>query len=507
MVVASTDFRIGPTVHWNEYIPHYPLPKQLAFLSLERHMEVFYGGSAGGGKSDALLMGGLQFVHLPDYHAIIFRRTLTDLELPGSLIDRAHDWLDDTDARWDGSKHQWKFPSGSILQFGYIGQQFANQRYQSAEFQYVAFDEVAQHREFDYLFMFSRLRKLACSIHGIDDEGSPIYVDDCLECSIRRAVPIRMRSASNPPRAGDAARSTRWLEHRFQIKRKEMPNRNPPYMYVGTHPTRLYIPATHRDNKYIDQGTYRESLGNLDPVTREQLLNGDWGVYADGRFKIAWRTLYRVSPDLRSIVVLDRNGNARYTVLREHCEVFQTIDPAASSREGPGDEQIWQNKDPSSTVISTWLMTPRYDLLWWDCEIHRVEIPDVISLALTSYRRHKPKRSFVEASGLGIGVYQSLNTAGINVQPIMPHGRDKLVRATQACIRMEQGRISLPENGVGGGSTIWKEDVESQLWSWVGHPREAADIIDTLSYAAIVAYEESAEDLTETTAPRFVRTR
>ena len=44
-----------------KYIPHVPTPKQSAFLLLNCK-EAFYGGAAGGGKSDALLMCGLQYV-------------------------------------------------------------------------------------------------------------------------------------------------------------------------------------------------------------------------------------------------------------------------------------------------------------------------------------------------------------------------------------------------------------------------------------------------------------
>ena len=59
---------------WSPYIPHQPTPKQREFLSLTDR-EAFYGGAAGGGKSDALLMGALQYVHVPNYAAILFRRT------------------------------------------------------------------------------------------------------------------------------------------------------------------------------------------------------------------------------------------------------------------------------------------------------------------------------------------------------------------------------------------------------------------------------------------------
>ena len=75
-----------------KYIPHVPTPKQSAFLLLNCK-EAFYGGAAGGGKSDALLMCGLQYVDVKGYSGIIFRKTYADLVKPGALIDRAKDWL------------------------------------------------------------------------------------------------------------------------------------------------------------------------------------------------------------------------------------------------------------------------------------------------------------------------------------------------------------------------------------------------------------------------------
>src|SRR5438309_2104862 len=74
------------------FCPQRPFAKQLAFLLLP-HLEAFYGGSAGPGKSSGLLMAALQYAELPGYHAILFRKTYADLSLPGALMDRAHEWL------------------------------------------------------------------------------------------------------------------------------------------------------------------------------------------------------------------------------------------------------------------------------------------------------------------------------------------------------------------------------------------------------------------------------
>src|SRR3990167_11138644 len=67
------------------YFPHGPWPKQRVFIDLPNR-EAMYGGAAGGGKSDALLMAALQYMHVPGYAALILRKTFADLSKPDALI-------------------------------------------------------------------------------------------------------------------------------------------------------------------------------------------------------------------------------------------------------------------------------------------------------------------------------------------------------------------------------------------------------------------------------------
>jgi len=232
---------------WTRYIPHSPTAKQLAFLLLDIP-EALYGGAAGGGKSDALLMAALQYVSVPSYAALLLRRTYADLSLPGALMSRAFEWLIPTDARWKSSEKTWVFPSGATLTFGYLDHSGSEYRYQSSEFQFIGFDELTQFRESQYRYLFSRLRRLA---------------DD--------SVPLRMRSASNPGGIGHE-----WVRQRL----------------VNTDPDteeRVFIPATLEDNPYLDQAAYLQSLMQLDPITRQQLLQGDWAAREAGSlFKREW---------------------------------------------------------------------------------------------------------------------------------------------------------------------------------------------------------------------------
>jgi predicted phage terminase large subunit-like protein len=84
-------------------------------------LEALFGGAAGGGKSSALLMAALQYVDVPGYSAILFRRTFADLSLPGALMDRFKDWITRyDDIHWNANSYVATFPSGARISFGYL---------------------------------------------------------------------------------------------------------------------------------------------------------------------------------------------------------------------------------------------------------------------------------------------------------------------------------------------------------------------------------------------------
>jgi len=112
------------TPRLTKYIPYEPTPKQAAFLLMNDVKEILYGGAAGGGKSVAQLMGALQFVDIPGYSAILFRKTYADLALPGALIDMSKQWLmpfvESKEVKWSEKEKKYTFPSGATLSFGYL---------------------------------------------------------------------------------------------------------------------------------------------------------------------------------------------------------------------------------------------------------------------------------------------------------------------------------------------------------------------------------------------------
>ena len=230
---------------WNK-IYEYLQPKESLFCPEEASLtqkvflrsyalEGLFGGAAGGGKSSALLMAALQYVDVPNYSAILFRRTYADLALPGALMDRFRNWvMSYEDVHWNANSYVATFPSGARVSFGDLNNTNDYLRYKGSEFQFIGMDEVTEIRESDYRYMFSRLRRPA---------SGPLS-----------KVPLRMRSASNP--------APNWVRQRFIVE--------------GKNEQRFFVPSFLTDNPGIDAESYRQALSVLDPVERRRLVMGDW---------------------------------------------------------------------------------------------------------------------------------------------------------------------------------------------------------------------------------------
>lgn len=222
------------------YCPHAPTVKQHAAMLPEWLLELLYGGQAGGGKSDWLLMGALQYVDVRGYAALILRRSFQDLRRPGAIMSRAKEWLANTDATWNENNHEFTFPSGAKIEFGFLKSDDDVFNYQSAEYQYIGVDELTQFTEFQYTYLMSRLRRPS----GIED-NHPLA-----------RVPLRCRTASNPGGPGH-----QWVRRR---------------LVEADHPERMFIPAGLDDNPHLDRVSYKRALSMLDDHTRAQLEFGDW---------------------------------------------------------------------------------------------------------------------------------------------------------------------------------------------------------------------------------------
>jgi len=231
---------LGGALRRPYHAPFPPSERQEAFLRMPQ-LEVFFGGSAGPGKSTALLEASLMYADQPGYAALLLRRTYPQLSMPGGLIPMSLDWLSGSDARWSAGHSQWRFPSGATITFGHVQNEQDIYRYLGQEYQYIGFDELTQFTEKMYRYLFSRLRRAG---------------------DVK--VPLRMRAASNPGGPGHD-----WVKRRFIDPQTREP---------GTG----YVRAVMTDNPGLDVTSYREGLAKLHPLIRSQLEQGDWDVSSQG---------------------------------------------------------------------------------------------------------------------------------------------------------------------------------------------------------------------------------
>lgn len=413
-----------------------PSPKQIVFLAYEGR-EALFGGAAGGGKSDALLMAALQYVQVPGYKALLLRRTYKMLMQDDGLIPRAKEWLlslpPGVRPDWNQTERRFTFPSGATLTFGYYDNDNDFMLYQGGAWHFVGFDELTQFQEKWYRYLFSRQRKLKDS-----------------------QIPVRMRAASNPGGPGHE-----WVKKRF----------------VGKGATKFFVPAKLEDNPGLDVAEYEKSLKELDPVTRQQLRDGDWNAYEGGRFHRKWFRIWKADVDSSNrptYVLQDRP----VPVPQSSCFKFAIADPAS---------RIKDVNDP--TAIGAFAVTPAKpphmrDLLVLKMIRDRMPLEAIIPTLARLCQEFGCQWAGIESVSFQATL---LNEARRHSQVptvigLEPEGNEKLVRATPAIIRCEAGGIFIPE---ASGLYPWVEDFVGELVQFTGDEDQDAhdDQVDVLAYA------------------------
>ena len=221
--------------------------------------EAFYGGAAGGGKSDALVIEALRQVHIPHYKGLLLRKTFPQLS---ELIDKTLNYYPRAfpRAKYNASSHTWTFPSGAKVIFGSM--QYAKDRikYQGQAYDFIGFDELTHFTFEEYSYLFSRNRP--------NGPGTRVY----------------MRGTGNPGGIGHG-----WVKERFitaappmQPIRETINWTEPDGTARSSVQTRIFVPSLVFDNPALlrNDPQYVQRLASMPEAERRALLYGDWDSFS-----------------------------------------------------------------------------------------------------------------------------------------------------------------------------------------------------------------------------------
>ena len=227
-------------IHWK------PQSKQAIVLS-RTEFEIFFGGSRGGGKTDAGIAWLLYDKDHPRYRALVIRRNADDLR---DWIDRASWMYKPTGAKRVGNPPEFKFPSGAVIRTGHLKDEQAYTKYLGHEYQKMLIEE---------LTLISR------------EENYKKLISSC-RSSIPEIKP-QVFCTGNPLEAGHY-----WVKDRWRIP--DYPDRDKIYSFFDEKEgrDRVFIPATVDDNpKLIEiNPEYVKFLDGLEGELKDAWRHGYW---------------------------------------------------------------------------------------------------------------------------------------------------------------------------------------------------------------------------------------
>ena len=135
---------------------------------------VFYGGSAGGGKSFALLLDPLYEINNSQFGAVIFRRTTKQITAEGGLWDTALELYNSIGGIPKQSPSlMFSFKSGMRVSFAHMEHEKNRYDWDGSQIPYIGFDEITHFTWRQFSYMLSRNRSMSGAISKIRGTCNP----------------------------------------------------------------------------------------------------------------------------------------------------------------------------------------------------------------------------------------------------------------------------------------------------------------------------------------------
>lgn len=248
------------------WMPHPKNGPQISAYTSEADV-LYFGGAAGGGKSD-LLLGLAVTDHTK---SIIFRREYKQLR---ELEERSREILEGTGASYSGTLKRWRgIPGGKMLEFGAVQLEKDKENYKGRPHDLIGFDEVPDFTEsqFRYLMAWNRSTDPDQRVRVVATGNPPTTPEG--RWVIKYWKPWLSKNIEDRAQPGEL----RWFAV-LDNQDAEVPD-GTPFTYKGEKIipySKSFIPAFLHDNPYFTNTDYYATLQSLPEPMRSQLLYGDF---------------------------------------------------------------------------------------------------------------------------------------------------------------------------------------------------------------------------------------
>lgn len=226
--------------------------------------EIFYGGSAGGGKSD-LLFGLALTQHK---RSLLLRRTNKEAS---KMVERLVEIVGHRNG-YNGQEHVWRFQDGRLIEIGGVQLEEDKQKYKGTPHDFIGWDEVSDFTESQFRFVNiwnrsaipgQRSRVIAAGNPPTTPEG--LWV-------IKYWGPWLDETHANPAMPGELRWFTTINGAEVEVDGPGPWDDGSGQMVVAR--SRTFIPSKLEDNPDLERSGYRSTLAALPPELRAAYLEG-----------------------------------------------------------------------------------------------------------------------------------------------------------------------------------------------------------------------------------------
>jgi predicted phage terminase large subunit-like protein len=254
---------------------------QERFLSCSADIAIA-GGAAGCGKTWSAVYECLRHVAIPDFRAIVFRRTSPQLFGAGSVWEEASNLYPLFGAR-PYNNRVWRFPSGATVEFGHLQHEATKLDHQSKQYALIIWEEATHFSESQFWYLNSRNRSLSgvrpyqrLTCNPDPDSFIAKLIAWWIDQETGFPIPERSGVVRWFVRDGD---DLDWGDSRAEVEARH-PDIVAAAQGQAVARSLTFIPGKLDENEILmrkDPG-YIAKLLSLPRVERERLLKGNWKI-------------------------------------------------------------------------------------------------------------------------------------------------------------------------------------------------------------------------------------